>query len=59
MLSSEPGTRVLEDSSYECVRCGTRTTAKELSKLPNARCICGYTVFRKSARVIGRQLSAV
>ncbi len=59
MPNSEPETRILEDSAYECVRCGTRTTAKDLSKLPQARCICGYAVFRKSARVIGRQLIAV
>jgi DNA-directed RNA polymerase subunit P len=49
------------DSSvaYECMRCGTRVTVEELSRLPEIKCICGFRVFRKSRPPIVKQLKAV
>jgi DNA-directed RNA polymerase subunit P len=36
------------EAVYECVRCGTKVTGSELSKLPSPTCAnCGYRVFRK------------
>lgn len=41
-------TNTFEDALYECVRCGTRITGKELAKLPSPTCSnCGYRVFKK------------
>jgi len=49
------------DSSvaYECMRCGTRVTVEELSRLPEIKCICGFRVFRKARPPIVKQLKAV
>jgi DNA-directed RNA polymerase subunit P len=45
--------------SYECMRCGTRVTVEELSRLPEIKCICGFRVFRKARPPIVKQLKAV
>ncbi len=47
------------DIKYECVRCGTVTTASELAQLPELKCICGYRVFRKVRPPVVKQLKAV
>jgi DNA-directed RNA polymerase subunit RPC12/RpoP len=39
---------VTSGETYECVRCGTRVTGIELSRLPSPTCAnCGYRTFRK------------
>lgn len=45
--------------AYECMRCGTRVTVEELSRLPEIKCICGFRVFRKARPPIVKQLKAV
>ncbi len=40
--------KVLPGATFECVRCGTRYSSEELSKLPELTCgNCGYRIFRK------------
>lgn len=51
--------KVFAGAVYECVRCGTRTTQEELSKLPEVKCICGYRVFRKARPSVVKQIKAV
>lgn len=44
----EDAVKVLPGATFECVRCGTRFTGEELSKLPELTCSnCGYRIFRK------------
>ncbi len=51
--------KVFAGAVYECVRCGTKTTQEELSKLPEVKCICGYRVFRKARPAVVKQIKAV
>ena len=51
--------KVFAGAVYECVRCGTRTTQEELSRLPEVKCICGYRVFRKARPAVVKQIKAV
>jgi DNA-directed RNA polymerase subunit P len=51
--------KVFTGAVYECVRCGTKTTQEELSKLPEVKCICGYRVFRKSRGALVKQIKAI
>ena len=51
--------KVFAGAVYECVRCGTRTTQEELTRLPEVKCICGYRVFRKSRPGVVKQIKAV
>jgi DNA-directed RNA polymerase subunit RPC12/RpoP len=47
------------DALYECVRCGTRVTAKDLAKLPSPTCAnCGYRVFKKVRGGVPKNLDA-
>jgi DNA-directed RNA polymerase subunit RPC12/RpoP len=40
--------KVFPGAVFECVRCGTRFSGEELSKLPELTCSnCGYRIFRK------------
>ncbi|MDE1726787.1 MAG: RNA polymerase Rbp10 [Thaumarchaeota archaeon] len=32
---------------YACMRCGTRVSQSELTRLPEIKCICGFRVFTK------------
>jgi DNA-directed RNA polymerase subunit P len=32
---------------YSCMRCGTRVSQSELTRLPEIKCICGFRVFTK------------
>jgi DNA-directed RNA polymerase subunit P len=46
--SSSGEKQILPTVTYECVRCGTRVTGAELSKLPSPTCAkCGFRVFKK------------
>ena len=51
--------KVFASAVYECVRCGTKTTQEELTKLPEVKCICGYRVFRKARPAVVKQIKAV
>gem|GEM_PF-64059 len=51
--------KVFAGAVYECVRCGTRTTQEELSKLPEVKCICGYRVFKKARPAVVKQIKAI
>jgi len=55
---AEPA-KVFASAIYECVRCGTRTTQEELSRLPEVKCICGYRVFRKARPPVVKQIKAI
>jgi len=55
----EQAARVFSGAVYECVRCGTRTTQEELSKLPEVKCICGYRVFKKARPTVVKQIKAI
>jgi len=44
---------------YECIRCGTRISAEELSRLPEIKCICGYRVLKKARPPVVKQLKAI
>jgi len=35
------------DVIYSCLRCNTKVSNSELSKLPEIKCICGFRVFTK------------
>ena len=35
------------DVIYSCLRCNTRVSNSELSRLPEIKCICGFRVFTK------------
>ena len=32
---------------YSCMRCGTKVSQSELTRLPEIKCICGFRVFTK------------
>jgi DNA-directed RNA polymerase subunit RPC12/RpoP len=50
---------VFPDALYECTRCGTRVTGRELSRLPSPTCAnCGYRVFRKVGGRAAKNLKA-
>ena len=50
---------IFPDATYECARCGTRTTGAELAKLPSPTCAnCGYRVFRKIRGPAAKNLKA-
>ncbi len=57
--SGEQPVKVFPGATYECVRCGTRTTQEELASLPEVKCICGYRVFRKVRPSVVKQIKAV
>jgi DNA-directed RNA polymerase subunit RPC12/RpoP len=51
--------QVFPGATYECARCGTRVTGKELSRLPSPTCAnCGYRVFRKVREQATKNLKA-
>ena len=35
------------DVLYSCLRCNTKVSVSELSRLPEIKCICGFRVFTK------------
>jgi len=44
---------------YECVRCGTKTSAEKLAMLPEIKCICGFRILKKVRPNVIKQLKAV
>ena len=47
------------DVIYSCLRCATRVTSTELSRLPEIKCICGFRVFTKVRPPIVKTVKAV
>ena len=47
------------DVIYSCLRCATKVTSTELSRLPEIKCICGFRVFTKARPPIIKTIKAV
>ena len=47
------------DVLYTCLRCNTRVSVSELSRLPEIKCICGFRVFTKARPPIIKTIKAV
>ncbi len=47
------------DVVYSCLRCATRVSSTELSRLPEIKCICGFRVFTKARPPIIKTVKAV
>jgi len=47
------------DVIYSCLRCATKVSSAELSKLPEIKCICGFRVFTKARPPIVKTMKAV
>lgn len=43
---------------YSCMRCGTRVSQSELTRLPEIKCICGFRVFTKARPPVVKTLKA-
>ena len=47
------------DVIYSCLRCATKVSSIELSRLPEIKCICGFRVFTKARPPIVKTVKAV
>ena len=47
------------DVLYSCLRCDTKVSVSELSRLPEIKCICGFRVFTKVRPPIVKTMKAV
>ena len=47
------------DVLYTCLRCNTRVSVSELSRLPEIKCICGFRVFTKVRRPVVKTVKSV
>jgi len=47
------------DVVYSCLRCATKVSSTELSRLPEIKCICGFRVFTKVSPPIVKTVKAV
>ena len=47
------------DVIYSCLRCATKVSSTELSRLPEIKCICGFRVFTKARTPIVKTVKAV
>jgi len=47
------------DVIYSCLRCATKVSSTELSRLPEIKCICGFRVFTKARPPIIKTVKAV
>ena len=47
------------DVIYSCLRCNTKVSNSELSRLPEIKCICGFRVFTKIRPPIVKTVKAV
>ena len=47
------------DVIYSCLRCNTKVSSSELSKLPEIKCICGFRVFTKVRPPIVKTVKAI
>ena len=47
------------DVIYSCLRCNTKVSDSELSRLPEIKCICGFRVFTKVRPPIVKTVKAI
>ena len=47
------------DVIYSCLRCNTKVSNSELSRLPEIKCICGFRVFTKVRQPIVKTVKAI
>ena len=47
------------DVIYSCLRCSTKVSNSELSRLPEIKCICGFRVFTKIRPPIVKTVKAL
>ena len=47
------------DVIYSCLRCNTKVSSSELSRLPEIKCICGFRVFTKVRPPIAKTVKAI
>ena len=47
------------DVIYSCLRCNTKVSNSELSRLPEIKCICGFRVFIKVRPPIAKTVKAI
>ena len=47
------------DVFYSCMRCGTKVSQTELSRLPEIKCICGFRVFHKARPPVVKTIKAI
>ena len=47
------------DVVYTCLRCNTKVSNSELSRLPEIKCICGFRVFTKVRPPIVKTVKAI
>ena len=47
------------DVIYSCLRCNTKVSNSELSRLPEIKCICGFRVFTKVRQPIAKTVKAI
>ena len=47
------------DVVYSCLRCSTKVSNIELSRLPEIKCICGFRVFSKLRPPIVKTVKAI
>ena len=47
------------DVIYSCLRCATKVSSTELSRLPEIKCICGFRAFTKVRPPIVKTVKAV
>ena len=47
------------DVIYSCLRCNTKVSNSELSRLPEIKCICGFRVFTKVRPPITKTVKAI
>ena len=47
------------DVIYSCLRCNTKVSNSELSRLPEIKCICGFRVFTKVRPPIVKTVKAI
>ena len=47
------------DVIYSCLRCSTKVSNSELSRLPEIKCICGFRVFTKVRQPIAKTVKSI
>ena len=47
------------DVIYSCLRCNTKVSNSELTRLPEIKCICGFRVFTKVRPPIVKTVKAL
>ena len=47
------------DVIYSCLRCNTKVSNSELTRLPEIKCICGFRVFTKVRPPIVKTVKAI